>query len=184
MSKRDHTVNRGRPSTSIDHRDVVVRRERPPGGEPDFAILVAAGYRVLVDRLMAAVAERGIHGMRPSYGFVIRAVAAESPGVSRLAELLDTSKQAASKLVDSMVAAGFLARFQDQRDRRVLRLQLTAKSRRVMASSLETSAALEDVIAARVGAQGLAALREGLLAMVEAEGALDEVLSRRARPVW
>ena len=43
--------------------------------------------------------------MRPSFGFVLRAVAAEEPTVSRLAELLGVTKQAASRLVDDATAA-------------------------------------------------------------------------------
>jgi hypothetical protein len=60
---------------------------------PDLAILLAAGYRTLTERLGAAVEDVGIHGMRPSFGFVIRAVAAEQPTITRLAEMLDVTKQ-------------------------------------------------------------------------------------------
>jgi DNA-binding MarR family transcriptional regulator len=69
--------------------------------------------------------------MRPSFGFVIRAVAAEEPTVGRLAELLGTTKQAASKLSDDMVRRGYLLREIDRQDRRRTRLRLRAKGRRV-----------------------------------------------------
>ena len=64
--------------------------------DPDFAILVAAANRCLADRLVGAVASAGGERMRPSFGFVLRAVAAEEPTISRLAELLGVTKQAAS----------------------------------------------------------------------------------------
>ena len=67
---------------------------------PDLAILIVAANRCVADRLGAAVATAGGESMRPSFGFVIRAVAAEQPTVSRLAELLGvlmlTSKGAAA----------------------------------------------------------------------------------------
>ena len=45
--------------------------------EPDFAILITAANRCVADRLVAAVAGVGGERMRPSFGFVLRAVAAE-----------------------------------------------------------------------------------------------------------
>jgi hypothetical protein len=42
----------------------------------------------------------GLGDMRPSYGLVIRAVAAVEPTINRLAELLGVTKQAASKLAE------------------------------------------------------------------------------------
>ena len=76
--------------------------------EPDLAILLVAANRCLDDRLVAAVRETGARDMRPAFGFVIRAVAAEEPTVGRLAELLGVSRQAASKVSDKMVRRGYL----------------------------------------------------------------------------
>ena len=82
--------------------------------DPDLSILITAANRCLADRLGAAVATAGGEAMRPSFGFVLRAVAAEQPTVSRLAELLSVSKQAASRLADDMVALGYLERLGDR----------------------------------------------------------------------
>ena len=70
--------------------------------EPDLTILITAANRCVADRLIEAVAGAGGEAMRPSFGFVIRAVAAEQPTVSRLAELLGVSKQAACLLAEDM----------------------------------------------------------------------------------
>jgi DNA-binding MarR family transcriptional regulator len=152
--------------------------------EPDLAILVVAGYRALTDRLLADQRRAGIEGMRPQYGFVIRAVAAERPSVQRLAELLDVTKQSASKLVDDMVRAGFLERRPDPEDRRRVRLALTERGTGVRRQALRTSAALERELAEDVGAPGVAALRAALRALVERHGGLEDVMAQRARPVW
>jgi len=75
--------------------------------EPDLAIILVAANRCLGDRLTAAVRQTGARDARPAFGFVIRAVDAEEPTVTRLAELLGVSRQAASKLADEMVRRGF-----------------------------------------------------------------------------
>src|SRR5919206_4161645 len=90
---------------------------------PDLAILLAAGYRALADRLQTDMRSAGLADMRPSYGFVIRAVAAEEPTINRLAELLEVTKQAASRMADEMERDGFIERHADPDDRRRLRLR-------------------------------------------------------------
>lgn len=150
---------------------------------PDLAILLAAAYRVVADRLMASMRAGGLEDMKPMYGFVIRAVAAEEPTINRLAEMLGVTKQAASVLADGMCADAFLERRTDAHDRRRARLVLSSRGRAVFARATRTSAAMERELARLVGPADVAALRRALLAFVQAHGALDEVMARRARPV-
>jgi DNA-binding MarR family transcriptional regulator len=138
----------------------------------------------VVDRLLAGHRAIGLGEVRPKHGYVIRAVHAEQPTINRLAELLDTSKQAASKLADAMVRAGFLERFPDTEDRRLIRLRLARKGQRVRDRAIQTSEAMEKELTKRVGARDVAALRRALVALLDTHGALDEAVARRARPVW
>ena len=108
--------------------------------DPDLAIILVAANRCLNDRLIAAVRGTGARDARPAFGFVIRAVDAEEPTVTRLAELLGVSRQAASKLADEMVQRGYLLRAADPDDRRRTRLRLSAKGRRVRKRAAEESA--------------------------------------------
>ncbi|HEY1711917.1 MAG TPA: MarR family transcriptional regulator [Solirubrobacteraceae bacterium] len=151
---------------------------------PDLAILLAAAYRTLTERLAAAIEDRGIEGMRPSFGFLIRAVAAEQPTITGLAEMLDVTKQSASALADEAERAGFVERAAVPGDRRSRYLRLTAKGEEVRATALSTSRALEHELQRELGAGGLAAMRDGLLALVTTSGDLDRVMARRARLVW
>jgi DNA-binding MarR family transcriptional regulator len=151
---------------------------------PDLAILLAAAYRTLTERLAAAIEDRGIEGMRPSFGFLIRAVAAEQPTITGLAEMLDVTKQSASALADEAERAGFVERAAVPGDRRSRYLRLTAKGEEVRAAALSTSRALEHELQRELGAGGLAAMRDGLLALVTTSGDLDRVMARRARLVW
>lgn len=150
---------------------------------PDLAILLASAYGVLTGRLLAAMDRSGLRGMRPAYGFVIRAVAAESPTINRLAELLSVSKQAASKLVDEMHRAGFLKRQEDQSDRRQTRLQLSRKGQAVRRRALAVSRGIERALRHRTSDRDVAACRRVLIAFIEQHGQLEDVLARRARPV-
>jgi DNA-binding MarR family transcriptional regulator len=162
------------------------RGSKPGGGEeaPDLAILLAGAYRALTERLGVAMEAGGIDGMRPSFGFVIRSVAAEQPTITRLAEMLDVTKQSASAVADEAERAGFIERASVPGDRRIRHLRLTARGEKVRATALATSRELERELAAELGAGGLDAMRAGLLALVTASGDLDRVLARRARLVW
>lgn len=160
------------------------RSPREGADAPDLAILLAAAYRALTERLGDAMDARGIDGMRPSFGFVIRAVAAEQPTITRLAEMLDVTKQSASSLADEAERAGFIERVPVAGDRRSRHLRLTARGRNVRATALAASEQLERELKQDLGADGLATLRAGLLALVTRSGDLEDVLGRRARLVW
>jgi len=153
-------------------------------GEPDLAILLAASYRALTERLHDEMESRGLADMRPSFGFVIRAVAADQPTITRLAEMLDVTKQSASSLADEAERAGFVERVAVPGDRRSRHLHLTAKGKRVRAAALATSAEIERELETELGPKAVAQMRAGLLAFVARSGALDDVLARRARLVW
>ena len=148
---------------------------------PDLAILLVAANRCLDDRLVAAVRQTGARDVRSAFGFVIRVVAAEEPTVGRLAELLGVSRQAASKVADEMVRRGYLLRAADPADRRRTRLRLSAKGRRVRERAAAESEAIEAELRAVCGDRAVDGLRRALLAFVEREGALDEVLALRSR---
>jgi DNA-binding MarR family transcriptional regulator len=149
--------------------------------EPDFAILVTAANRCVADRLVEAVAAVGGQSMRPSFGFVLRAVAAEQPTVSRLAELLGVTKQAASRLVDDMVTLGYLERAEDPRDRRRTRLRLSAAGERIRDRALDESRKMEAELRERLGEAEVSHMRAVLTDFVERHGGADELAAARSR---
>jgi DNA-binding MarR family transcriptional regulator len=150
--------------------------------DPDLAILLSAAYGALINELRSAHLAVGLE-VRPAFGYVIRAVAAEEPTINRLAELLDVTKQSASQLADEVERAGFIERFEDPVDRRRRRLRLTELGRSVRQTSLRTSAALERDLVAELGPEAVGGCRATLLALSARAGALDDVLARRARLV-
>ncbi|MEA2156796.1 MAG: hypothetical protein QOE11_2936 [Solirubrobacteraceae bacterium] len=152
-------------------------------GPPDLAILLAATGRAIADELGAAMRDAGLQ-VRPVYGFVIRAVAAEEPTINRLAELLGVTKQAASRLADEVPDGGFVERDTDSADRRSRRLRLTAAGAQVRARALQASARLERELAEAVGEDAVAGCRATLMALLARTGAVEDVLARRARMTW
>jgi DNA-binding MarR family transcriptional regulator len=149
--------------------------------EPDFAILLTAANRCVADRLLAAVALAGGEAMRPSFGFVLRAVAAEEPTVSQLAELLGVTKQAASRLADDMVSAGFLDRGDDPNDRRRSPLRLTVLGDAIRVRALAESQAMEDELRGQFGDGPVAQLRIVLSDFVIRHGGGQELAGKRSR---
>jgi DNA-binding MarR family transcriptional regulator len=147
--------------------------------EPDLAILLVAAHRVLTDRLLSAMDAAGLE-MRPTWGYVIRALHDRPLPLARLAELLDVTKQAAQQTVDDMQAAGLVTREDDPADGRRKLLALTAEGRRVRATALGVSAQLER----EIGAGAAPALRAALLGMIERHGDLEHVAARRSRALW
>ena len=149
--------------------------------KPDFAILITAANRCIADRLLDAVATVGGDSMRPSFGFVLRAVAAEEPTVSRLAELLGVTKQATSRLVDDMVTLGLLQRAELPGDRRQKRLYLSPTGERIRERALAESREMEDELRQRFGNAQVDTLRTLLIDFVERHGGGDELAARRSR---
>jgi DNA-binding MarR family transcriptional regulator len=149
--------------------------------QPDLAILITAANRCVADRLGAAVATVGGEAMRPSFGFVLRAVAAEQPTVSRLAELLGVTKQAASRLADDMVTLGYLERAPDAGDRRRTRLRLSPVGARIRERALEESHAMEAELRARFSDEQVDHLRALLTEFVERHGGAEELAAQRSR---
>ena len=149
--------------------------------EPDLAILITAANRCVADRLGEAVATAGGGAMRPSFGFVLRAVAAEAPTVSRLAEMLGVAKQGASRLADDMVALGYLERIGDATDRRRTRLRLSPSGERIRARALAESHTMEDELRERFGDTRVQHLRALLTDFIERHGGAEELAAQRSR---
>jgi DNA-binding MarR family transcriptional regulator len=95
------------------------------------------------------------------------ALGADDVPVGRLAQELRISKQAAGQLVDTLVARGYLSRESDPSDRRRLIVTLTGRGRDAAAAQAAARDRIDGELRARLGDDGLLALRRGLGALVE-----------------
>ena len=162
----------------------------PPSDPPTpLARLFAMALRSLVDDLHVRLAERGLGDHRPAYGFALLAARNGSTSVTELADLAGMTKQAASKLVDSMEADGYLARSaggdivrtKGDTDRRRRPIVLTDQGRRFLATVEDIYEVLEAEWSAVIGREPVEAMRSGLTEVL-----LDRHGGRlpAVRPTW
>jgi DNA-binding MarR family transcriptional regulator len=133
-----------------------------------LARLFAVGYRMLVDGLHEELPRRGWSDVRPAFGFVLLALRDSPVALRDLPGVLGTSKQAVSKLVEAMVAVGYVARDTDPDDARAKRVRLSDRGRRLLAAVEEVYADLERDWVAVLGEERLAGLRSDLTAVLSA----------------
>jgi DNA-binding MarR family transcriptional regulator len=101
--------------------------------------------------------------------------------VSRLAQLLGVTTQAASRLADDMVSLGYLERAGDPQDRRRTRLTLSPAGERIRARARQESEAMEAELRERFGDEAVGHLRTVLSGFVERHGGADELAANRSR---
>jgi DNA-binding MarR family transcriptional regulator len=138
-------------------------------------------YRSLIDQLHARLEQRGLRDVRPAYGFVLLAARQAPIGVSDVGELLGTTKQAASKLVDSLESDGYVRRVADASDGRARRIELTRRGHDLLRTVEGIYADLESEWAEVAGRSRVEAIRDDLQRILRAQngGALPPV-----RPTW
>ena len=153
---------------------------RPPEAVP-IARLLAMAYRQLMDDLHARLKERGWDDVRPAFGFVLLAARAESTTARSIAGLMGTTKQAASKLLGVMEAAGYVRRSASCADGRRREVELSERGQHLLAAVEEIYAELEAEWADVIGEGNLVGLRADLARVVahRHDGALPPV-----RPTW
>jgi DNA-binding MarR family transcriptional regulator len=146
-----------------------------------LARLFAMAFRDLVDDLHARLAERGWDDHRPAFGFVLVAARDGPTDATALAGLLGVTKQAASKLVDTMAAAGLVERSAGAPDARRRPVVITARGRRLLAAAEEVYEELEEEWAGVVGRRDVETTRSTLTSVLRARhgGGLPPI-----RPTW
>jgi DNA-binding MarR family transcriptional regulator len=153
----------------------------PDPGSPPLARLFAVAFRSLIDGLHVELRARGWHDVRPAFGFVLLAAADAPTAVTDLASLLGTTKQAASKLVDAMVQAGYVRREPGPDDRRRRPVALTARGRALLLAVDDIYRDLERGWAEVIGPAAVERLRSDLVTVMAdgPDGRLPPV-----RPTW
>jgi DNA-binding MarR family transcriptional regulator len=97
-----------------------------------LARLFAMAYYHFVEALHRRLDEAGWHDVRASYGFVLLAARHHSITPKQVAELMGTTKQAASVLVSRMQDAGYLEPAPSIPDGRVKAVALTSRARELL----------------------------------------------------
>ena len=150
--------------------------------DSNAAMLLAMGFRAMTDRFHELLAADGREPLRPAHGFAFRLLQ-QSGGTSitELAARLGVTKQATSKLVEELVAWGYVQRTSDPASGRTKRVTLTAKGRRYLERADELWQIVEGEWRALVGERALADAKRAVAAYVEqrADGEVPAL-----RPSW
>jgi DNA-binding MarR family transcriptional regulator len=144
----------------------------PESTTPGFMLplLLFAGFRTIIDRLHAELAQQGHPDFRPTHGFTLQAVGIDGATASEIGRRLGVSKQAAGKTTDRLAALGYVERVDDAQDGRRKLIRLTPRGIDVLARSAMIFEDLHAEWAATIGADELAALESALRAVVPADG--------------
>ena len=148
-------------------------------GPQDFGVLLNLAFSAFKDALDADLAAAGFADIGPSFGDVYRLLADGPCTLTELAKQLAMTPPGAQKVVNDMVAKGYVSRSGDAADRRVRRLQLTARGRKALARARQFHALYERALAEQLGARTAAAARRALESMAAAG---SEHGRRRPRP--
>lgn len=140
----------------------------PPGWE--LPLLLFAGFRNLIDRLHAELAERGHPDLRPVYGFAMQAVGVQGASASEVGRRLGVSKQAAGKTIDRLAAIGYVERVDDPRDGRSKLVRLTPRGIDSLRQSAEIFERLRADWVRQLGADRVRVIESSLRTVVPAAG--------------
>jgi DNA-binding MarR family transcriptional regulator len=111
--------------------------------EQPLGRLLALALSTVLDELHDRLERDGWPRVRPLWGFVLLALRHRSRNVGEVGELLGVTKQAAAKLVSTLVDEGFVERREDARDRRAVALGLTPQGVRFLADAEAAYLAIE-----------------------------------------
>ncbi len=132
-------------------------------------------FRTLIDDLHARLRGRGWRDVRPSHGFVLLEARRRRLGVTDVARLMGVTKQAASKLVTSMVKVGYL-REVNAEDGRAREVALSPRGRRLLDAVEDVYRELEGEWANVIGRRRVEAIRKDLTkVLIARHGSLPTV---------
>lgn len=129
--------------------------------------LLRLARRAYGDAVRAALAESGFDDMPRNGAYLLARVYDGRYAVADLTRGLGISKQAVSQLVDTMVMRGYLERKPDADDRRRMQLTLTPRGEAAATVSWQAATRTDAELERRLSADGVDALRHGLIALCE-----------------
>jgi DNA-binding MarR family transcriptional regulator len=142
----------------------------------DFGILLGLAYQRFVVELNQHLAAKGFKDIKPTFGYLFRALDGRRLTTAQLAARLQITSQGMAKIVEEAVSAGYLERQADPSDARVKLLGLAPRG----LAALKAARAFHRSFETQLGEDGKA-LRALLTDLVERDGALD-ALERVLRP--
>lgn len=132
----------------------------------DLALLMLAGFRVLVDRGRVELAARGYEDVRPMHDFALHAILDGADTASALGRRMSVTKQAAAETIGTLEARGYVEREADPNDRRRIRLRVTGLGASLLREGELVFDGLRQDWEAQVGPARVAELEDALRKLV------------------
>jgi DNA-binding MarR family transcriptional regulator len=129
----------------------------------------------------AKLTERGLRDLPQPGLWALTALARGVHDASQLMVEMGVTKQAVSKLVDSLVTAGYVDRKSNEADRRRSNLRLTAKGRKAVGIIESAVRATERRFVAEVGVESFDELRQALDRLASSTHSTPELDDTRGR---
>ncbi len=137
-----------------------------PADPLDFGVLLNVAFGAFKQRLHRHLAQAGFNDVGPSFGYVFRLLLAQPANLREVAERLGISAPGALKVVDDMVAKGYVERSEHAQDKRIKQLTLTARGLAAVEAARSFHVQFEQELAQRLGVGDVAAARHVLEQMV------------------
>lgn len=128
--------------------------------------MLLGGFRVLVDAATAELAAKGYEDVRPAHDFAMRAIDAGATNASELGRRMSITKQAATKVIETLLDRGYIGREPDSDDARRKLLSVTPLGRDVMREGERVFNQLRSRFQRQIGKAELAALEQHLAVLV------------------
>lgn len=148
----------------------------------ELTILLARGFRAVIDEVHARLDERGFSDVRPAHGFVFQRLTPSGATGNQLAAHLGISKQAASQMVDYLEEHGYVARMPHPRDGRGKIVVLSERGWACIRAGEAVFTEIEARWTALLGPERMRDLRADLRLLVSSTG--EETHPSPFRPVW
>lgn len=152
-----------------------------PVGAPSLPWLLRRANQRYRAAIRVRLAERGFETVpQPGY-WALMVLARGSTDASLLIREMGVSKQAVSKLVETLVKAGFVDRRPNDADRRRMDLVLSAKGRQAAETIAEAVRATEDTFRSSLGSDRFADLVQ-MLEQLASDRESSELQGRKGNP--
>lgn len=150
-------------------------RPRPSESYDDVPLsaLLHAARRTYSDAVDRAQSKAGLVDLPSTGSFIVSAMHWSDASLEAVIQWMGVTKQAVSQAVDALVVRGYLERAPDPRDRRRVRLRLTARGRAAGRAARSAVEEVDRALGERVGGRRIAGARATLAALID--------LGRRAR---
>lgn len=152
---------------------------QPGEGRRHLGVLLRDLFHGFLDELFARLAAEGFDDLRPAYSPVFQHLERGGTRIGVLAERAQMTNQSMGYLVDALERRGYVERRPDPADRRAALVVITDRGREQITAARRLIAEVEREWEARIGSEGMAALRESLEAL---SASLGGDAGRRAGP--